>query len=171
MSANTPRERKETRRYTFVVVPDAKAEATRTFSVTPWGLIGVLASVFLVIIALIFAVIIYTPLGRHLPISSPELARQYGRQIVDIQRQLHGLVQEIGVLRSYNFQLRRAMGEKITDSLGAIASGPDSSEAAAGPPSDDARRSHEVLPGVMHIPPPRPSFSGENNAGEDMRSA
>lgn len=114
MAAENVRERKQKRRYTFVVVPDAKAEKTRTFSASLLGLIGTVLATFLVIVALIFAAIIYTPVGTHLPISSPEIVKQYGKQIIDIRNQLQSLVQEITVLRGYNVRLRRAMGEKIS---------------------------------------------------------
>jgi len=100
-------------------VPDAKSQETRTVSVSRLGLIAAIFGTFLVIVALVFAAILYTPLGTHLPLSSPELVKQYGRQIVDIQKQLRVLLEEINVLRGYNFKLRKAMGENLSrpDSL------------------------------------------------------
>jgi murein DD-endopeptidase MepM/ murein hydrolase activator NlpD len=100
-------------RYTFVVVPDAKSEKTRTFSLTRWGLVGTFAAALVVVIALILAFIVYTPVGTLLPMAQSELAKQYGKQILDVQRQLSTLAQEMTVLRKYNVQLRKAMGEKL----------------------------------------------------------
>lgn len=133
MSPENVRERKEKRRYTFIMVPDAKSQETRTVSVSRLGLLATVLAMFLVIVALVFAAIVYTPLGTHLPLSSPELVKQYGKQIVDIQKQLHVLLQEINVLRTYNVKLRKAMGENLSrpDSLGQAVNGLDS---AAGLP-------------------------------------
>ncbi len=148
MSSENVRERKERHRYTFVIVPDVKAEKTRTFSVTRLGLIVATAG-FLVIFALmVLAVIVYTPLGEKLPVTNKKLEVQYGRQIADIQRQMHLLLQGINTLRGYNLRLRRAMGEKITpaDSLALVnfdrsyrqsetsGSSPGSGEESAGVP-------------------------------------
>jgi murein DD-endopeptidase MepM/ murein hydrolase activator NlpD len=119
MSPENVRERKEKRRYTFIMVPDAKSQETRTVSVSRLGLLATMLAAFLLILALVFAAIVYTPLGTHLPLSSPELVKQYGKQIVDIQKQLHLLLEEVNVLRGYNVKLRRAMGENLArpDSL------------------------------------------------------
>ncbi len=138
MSPDNVRERKEKRRYTFVVVPHAKTQQTRTFSITQWGLIGSVLALFIVVVALVVAAIIYTPIGSHLPLSSPEIAKQYGKQIVEIQKQLQGLLQEINILRGYNLRLRRAMGEKISPSDSALASAVEATLRAARPMSAPA---------------------------------
>ncbi|HMD14322.1 MAG TPA: hypothetical protein VKI62_06835, partial [Bacteroidota bacterium] len=154
MSPENVRERKQKRRYTFIVVPDAKSQTTRTFSLSRWALIVTVLSLFIVIVASIFATIIYTPLGAHLPISNPELVRQYGKQIGDIQKDLSVLVQQINVLKSYNLKLRRAMGEDVTkpDSMGVMAVRSDSSMII---PSDADLQSigdQEISPGILSVP-------------------
>ncbi len=123
MTRENVRERKEKRRYTFVIVPQAKTEQTRTFSLSQWALIGSIAAVVLIIVAGVFALVLYTPIGSHLPIASSQLVRQYGTQIVEIQTQLASLLREINILRGYNLRLRKAMGEKVStlDSSGAPA--------------------------------------------------
>jgi len=141
MSIENVREHKGRRRYTFIVVPDAKSDRTRTFSITRWGLVGTVAAALVVVVALIFAFIIYTPVGSHLPIEHPELVKQYGRQIVEVQKQLNMLVDEMTVLKKYNFQLRKALGEKISgqDTGGLIAlrhASPDTFSSARSRPQD-----------------------------------
>lgn len=132
MTSENVRERKEKRRYTFVVVPDVKSEKTRTFSITRLGFVGMILSAFIVLVALILAVVIYTPLGSHLPISNPELTRYYGMQIIEIQKQMQHFIREITVLRNYNLRLRKVMGEQISpqDSILMLTGGIDTSLAA-----------------------------------------
>ncbi|MDI6766233.1 MAG: M23 family metallopeptidase [Bacteroidota bacterium] len=114
MTSGNVRERKEKRRYTFVIVPDVKSEKTRTFSITRWGFVILGVSTIIVFTTLILGLIIYTPFGANLPISNPELEQQYNKQIFDIQKQVQTLVQELTLLRSYNIQLRKVMGEHIS---------------------------------------------------------
>ncbi len=108
------------------MVPDAKSEETRTVSVSRPILLATLITAFLLLVGLILAGIMYTPIGTHLAAQNPELVRQYGNQIADIQKQLNLLVQEIDVLRAYNVRLRKALGESLPDSLVAAARQVDS---------------------------------------------
>ena len=119
MNSDNIRERKDPRRYTFIVVPDEKSEKTRSVSLSRWGIVVGIVSTFIVMAALVVAVIIYTPVGLHLPISNPDVVKQYGKQISEIENQLQGLLREVTVLRNYNIMLRRAMGEHVSvkDSL------------------------------------------------------
>jgi murein DD-endopeptidase MepM/ murein hydrolase activator NlpD len=114
MATENVRERKGPHRYTFVMVPDAKSQKTRTLSVPKWGLYVSIIGTFIVIVASIVALIVYTPAGRYLPISNPDLAKRYAKEIGDIQKQLQSLVAEVKVLRGYNTHLRKVMGEKLT---------------------------------------------------------
>jgi hypothetical protein len=100
MDSDNVRERKEARRYTFIVVPDVKSEKTRSVSLSRWGIIIGIVSAFIIMAALVVAVIIYTPVGSRLPMASPELARQYGKQIAEIGAQLQALSQQVNTLRS-----------------------------------------------------------------------
>jgi murein DD-endopeptidase MepM/ murein hydrolase activator NlpD len=114
MLDETVRERKVKHRYTLVVVPEEKSEKTRSFSATVIGVVGLGAAILIVIVAMVLALVIYTPLGSQLPIAHPELAQYYGRQIGEIQRQMDYLIREVTTLRTYNLRLRKAMGEKVT---------------------------------------------------------
>lgn len=122
MTSGSLRERKNKHRYTFVIVPEVKSEKTRTFSITRWGFIIIMISSIVVLTALIVGLIIYTPLGVNLPISNPELVKQYNDQIFEIQKQAKTLIQELALLRSYNIQLRKVMGEHISSQDSAMMS-------------------------------------------------
>jgi murein DD-endopeptidase MepM/ murein hydrolase activator NlpD len=128
MSPENVRDRKGQHRYTFVIVPDAKSEKTRTLSVTIWGFFSTIISVLIVLVAAVIAVVIYTPVGTYLPIAHTELTKRYGKEIVDIQNQLQRLANDVIVMRNYNLRLRKVLGEKITaeDSARMIVAGVDS---------------------------------------------
>ena len=132
------RERKEKPRYTFIMVPDAKSQETRTVSVSRIGLIAAILAILLFIASCEFALFVYTPLGSHLPLAGTEVVRQYGRQIVDIENQLRGLLREISILRGYNLRLRKALGEGLHDSLAQQISSADSALAMRAPATMDA---------------------------------
>ncbi len=106
-------ERRKNRRYTVVLVPEGETTKPITLSFSLLGLAGVLCGSLLVLMSLVVAAIMYTPLGASLPIHSAELERRYGKQIVTIQAQLHAMVQELSILRAYNLQLRQALGEDV----------------------------------------------------------
>jgi murein DD-endopeptidase MepM/ murein hydrolase activator NlpD len=111
MPSETVRHRKEKKKYSVIVVPSGESSKTKNFS---FGKIGFLASMigsFFVIAGIVLALLVYTPLGRLVPIPNSELEQRYGKQIVSIQHQLNNLLEEMITLRSYNTQLRKALGE------------------------------------------------------------
>jgi murein DD-endopeptidase MepM/ murein hydrolase activator NlpD len=114
MPSENVRRRKQEKRYSFVFVPSEEGARTRTFSLTRWGIISAVAASAIVFITLIILILIYTPVGRLLPIAHPELEYVYGRQLVDIERQLSSLLNEMTTLRAYNIRLRRALGENVS---------------------------------------------------------
>ncbi len=113
MASQKAPERKKNRRYTVVLVPEGETRKPITLSFSLLGLTAVICGSLLVLMSLVVAAIMYTPLGANLPIHSAELERRYGRQIVAIQDQLHSMVQQLGELRAYNLQLRKALGEDV----------------------------------------------------------
>jgi murein DD-endopeptidase MepM/ murein hydrolase activator NlpD len=112
LSQNVP-ERQKNRRYTVVLVPEGETRKPLTVSFSILGLMVVVCGTILVVMSLVVAAVLYTPLGSRLPIHNAELEQRYGRQIVGIQEQLRSLGQEMTVLRAYNIKLRRALGENI----------------------------------------------------------
>jgi murein DD-endopeptidase MepM/ murein hydrolase activator NlpD len=114
MPSENVRRRKQEKRYSFVFVPSEEGSRTRTFSLTRWGIVGSITASAVVFISLIILILIYTPVGRLLPIAHPELEYVYGRQLVDIERQLSSLLNDMTTLRAYNIRLRRALGENVS---------------------------------------------------------
>jgi murein DD-endopeptidase MepM/ murein hydrolase activator NlpD len=112
-SQNTP-ERRRNRRYTVVLVPEGETRKPLTVSFSLLGLSVVIGGTILVVMSIIIAAILYTPIGSRLPIHNAELEQRYGKQIVGIQEQLRSLVQEMVILRAYNMKLRHALGENIS---------------------------------------------------------
>jgi hypothetical protein len=124
MTSDNPRERKEKRHFTVVLISGTDSRETRTFSTSVWRVIGIVISVLVILSALITAVIVYTPIGARLPISNPKLEFEYGKQILDIQERMGFLLRQLNEIRGYNLRLRRAMGEEISEpDSGLIAGG------------------------------------------------
>jgi murein DD-endopeptidase MepM/ murein hydrolase activator NlpD len=66
------------------------------------------------------SLLMYTPIAMYIPIKNPELEQRYGRQILETQQRLNQLAQDVLILRDYNNQLRKALGEfDGRDSVGA----------------------------------------------------
>ena len=114
MAPENVRERREKRHFTVVLISGTDSRHTRTFSGSLWRLIAVLASLLIVLTALITAAIVYTPIGSRLPIANPKLEVEYGRQIQEIRERMEILFTQLSALRGYNLRLRRAMGEEIS---------------------------------------------------------
>lgn len=132
MAPENVRDRKEQRRYTFVIIPGIDSDKTRSFSVTPLGVVLTSIASFLVIVALVTAAIVYTPIGSRLPVPNPELEQHYGAQVQEIRIRLGELLQEMDVLRGYNARLRQAMGEQLNRSDSALLSKATSSDRLSG---------------------------------------
>ncbi len=111
MAKEANRRRKTTRQYEIVFVPVGEVGATRTFRASKLKLIllGILA--FAASVAVTLAVLIYTPVAMYVPIPNPALEERYGRQIVTLQERLNNLAEDVLILRDYNVQLRKALGE------------------------------------------------------------
>lgn len=114
MSPESSRRRRGNKRYSFILFPTDDAAHSRTFSLTTRNsAAGFVAAVVLYTLAIV-VVIVYTPLGRILPIAHPKLEQQYSSQLNHIQDQLRGLNTEMTELRAYNIRLRTALGENIS---------------------------------------------------------
>lgn len=156
MASENVRDRKERRRYTFVVIPGVDSERTRTFSVSVPVMLAAAVSSFLVIVVLITAAIVYTPIGSRLPAAGTELEKQYGTQIAEIQSQLSTLLKQMDVLRAYNLRLRIAMGEKMTPT--------ESSIVASGVPNQMYPRQYETITGTSTPAESLPPHSAGNES-------
>ncbi len=102
------------RLYEIVVVPHGKESKTRTYHASRLRLIAGAVAVFLACAGVTLAVLVFTPVAMYVPIPNPMLERKYGRQIVETQERLNALAQDVLLLKDYNMQLRKALGEDST---------------------------------------------------------
>lgn len=111
MPAEEGRRKRDPVRYEILLVPKGEGGKKRSFiasRVRLW-VYGLLAIVLT--FGVVLSLLIYTPIVMYIPIKNPELERRYGQQILDTQRQLNDLAKDVLVLRDYNQQLRKALGE------------------------------------------------------------
>lgn len=118
MNLEGVRHRKRGRTYDVLFVPIERMEGTKRFRLTWLRLILVVVGAFIFIVAFTMVVLIYTPLALYVRIPNPELEKKYGQEIVEMQRHLKRLADDVLLLRDYNMQLRKAMGtETMRDTI------------------------------------------------------
>jgi murein DD-endopeptidase MepM/ murein hydrolase activator NlpD len=105
--------RERNTKYTIIVIPGSESESTRSFSINRWALAGVGLGTILIVTAVVVAVLLYTPARSLLPVSNAELEKRYGEHLAEIEDQLHTLLQQMTMLRTYNLRLRSALGEPV----------------------------------------------------------
>ena len=124
MPSENVHHRKEKRKYTLILVPSGEAAKTKSVSFGRIGFAAILMSGLAIIVAIVLAVVVFTPMGTHLPISNPELENRYGKQLVNIQQRLSTLYREMTVLKEFNLRLRTAIGERVASGDGAATERP-----------------------------------------------
>jgi murein DD-endopeptidase MepM/ murein hydrolase activator NlpD len=107
------RKKKTFRHYSVVVVPEREGGKTLTFKTSRLMIAALLLLGFAASVAITLAMLVYTPLALYVPIPNPGLEERYGRQIVDSQRRLNQLAEDVVLLKDYNNQLRKALGEGV----------------------------------------------------------
>ncbi len=112
MSTDENRRKRKANQYDLLIVPKEEGGRTRSFrvSVPKLWLLGGLT--FFGIVAVILLTYIYTPLAFYLPIPNPKLEQRYGQRIAETQRKLNALAENVLLLRDYNLQLRKALGDQ-----------------------------------------------------------
>lgn len=111
MSPEPVRRRKSPRQYRILVVPGEEGGTTRSLNLrrsTVW----VLAAGAVVAIAVATAaLLIWTPVGTVVRIPNPDLERKYSAELHGMQERLQVLAEDVLLLRDYNTQLRKALGD------------------------------------------------------------
>ena len=105
------RRRKTPRLFNILIVPVEEGGKTRSFRTNSVLILVILFLGFLASMAVTLAILVYTPLAMYVPIPNPGLEERYGRQILDTQIRLNAVAEEMVLLRDYNNQLRKALGE------------------------------------------------------------
>lgn len=133
------RHHKRPRLFDVVIIPVGEGEKTTTLRASRLRLVLFGLAAVLLFLGIAFVVLVYSPVARFVPIPNPGLERRYGQQIAALQQQLNGLVQDVMLLKDYNVQLRKALGEGSSgDSTTVRGAGP-SLVADAPPASQEAQ--------------------------------
>lgn len=102
----------------IVIIPEGIGEKGFSFTAIRWQLIAGAVGVCLLFAVAGVSAIVFTPLGRLIPVSDAELAHRYGSELVSLQQRVVKLSEEMLVLREYNRKLRVTLGDNTdTDSL------------------------------------------------------
>lgn len=114
MQGQEAKRKRTTRLYDVLVVPSGDKSKPLQFTAGWWKIGLAAAGVFAFCAAIVLAVLMFTPAMEYLPIPNPALEARYGRQLVETQQQLHALAEDVILLREYNTNLRRALGQDGT---------------------------------------------------------
>jgi murein DD-endopeptidase MepM/ murein hydrolase activator NlpD len=107
------RRRKSPRLFNVIVVPVEEGGKTRSFRTSRLTIIALVFLALCVTVAATLAALVYTPVVLYVPIPNPGLEQRYGRQILDMQQRLSTLTEEVVLVRDYNSQVRKALGEDV----------------------------------------------------------
>jgi murein DD-endopeptidase MepM/ murein hydrolase activator NlpD len=139
-------------RFTIMVVPNEAGGSSKTYRFPRWQILILAVSSVVVVLTAFVLAMIYTPLGQVMPIPNPELERKYGEQLVDLNRRMNAMMEQLVELRMYNVKLRNALGEIATATDSGIISSPRVQEPS---PQDLARqeRTSQPDPGAVSFAP------------------
>jgi murein DD-endopeptidase MepM/ murein hydrolase activator NlpD len=173
MSPEASRRKKAPRQYRVLIVPSEEGGRTRSITLSRiWMVLaglGILAS----IVMLTLATVMYTPLGRYVPIPNPELERRYGAQLRDTQERLASLTEDVLLLRDYNVQLRKILGEGPSDSAHRARLSPSVMLSGRELPAADStpRQAVQDESTVVAEPVTASSYTMTGSAEEEFRAA
>jgi murein DD-endopeptidase MepM/ murein hydrolase activator NlpD len=105
------RRRKKPHQYDVIIVPRGEGAKPVNFRASRARLITLAVLAFLLSVCITLAVLIFTPVAMYIPIPNPGLEERYGRQISVMQQELSTLTQEFLLVKDYNQQMRKALGE------------------------------------------------------------
>jgi len=105
------RRKKQSPRYEILFVPQGEGGRRRSFRTSKSGLWLSVVGVLVLVTVGAVALLVYTPIVVYLPVKNPELEARYGKRILETQQRLNELAEEVLVVRDYNQQLRKALGE------------------------------------------------------------
>ncbi len=105
-------------RYDLVLVPRDDAGHAKSLRFAPWQVYLTLGGSVLVLVIVVLALLVYTPLGILFPLENPGLVNKYSKELVSLNQRMTSLMEQLVELREYNVKLRNALGEKVvaTDS-------------------------------------------------------
>ena len=133
--------------FDVLVVPVGESGKTRKFHLTRGKIAGLVAGIVAVCVVATLAAITFTPLMRLVPIPASVLEARYGKQLFETQAHLKTLAEDVLVLKGYNLQLRKALGERVKS---------DSTRVSARPVAakNEANRTKKSSSTAVVSPPP-----------------
>jgi murein DD-endopeptidase MepM/ murein hydrolase activator NlpD len=101
------------RRYSIILVPSGDAGDSRNYHVAPWQVaVGLLVLASLGV-ALVLAVLFFTPVATIIEIPNPTLENRYSRELLAINRRMESIMEQLLEVQAYNLKLRKALGELV----------------------------------------------------------
>lgn len=149
MAGQEAKRSRSARWFDLLVVPSGEGGKPRQFRLTRWKIGALAAGIFLTCVAITLGILIFTPLIMVLPIPNPALEARYGKALVETQEQLQTLAEDVILLRDYNTQLRRALGQQDAKDGVVDKKTAGASQNQGTPPAPDVRgRPTRVAPAV-----------------------
>lgn len=142
MSLVGNRRRKKSWKYKILIVPEGDGGVTKSVKAGKWGFAlwgGAVCAVFFLFVFLAFR---YTPLGRFVGLGTAQAVDSVGNET---DRRIRALAEEIAVLKDYNTQLRKALGERTgVESSQQQVESQKNEPSKVDTPKDDGQLSEEV---------------------------
>lgn len=144
-------------RYDLVLVPRDDAGHAKSVRFSPWQVYALVVGSLILIVVIVVALLMYTPIGAFIPIENAELVNRYSKELVSLNERMASLMEQLVELREYNVKLRKALGEQVvaTDSGVAVVGSPRSAKAEGRRETGREQRTTEVAGAQV----PRSSFS------------
>lgn len=112
MPPGKPRRRRKKSGFDIVLVPNGEGGKTRRWKSGAFRLLIMATGACIGIVGVTLLALRYTPIALYFPIPNPALSRMYGQRIAETEERLARLTDEFKLLKDYNLQLRKALGEK-----------------------------------------------------------
>jgi murein DD-endopeptidase MepM/ murein hydrolase activator NlpD len=153
MPSERARRSDKTDQFDIVVIPAGQGGSSRSYRFSKFRMWLMGSVALLVVILVVLAGLIFTPLALVVPIPNSVLEEKYGHQLLATQKQLQALGQEVIRLGEYNRQLRKVLGD------------PGEGEGNAAGVVDtvvpDTEAVSEDVPADLSLVPLEEEFSGE----------
>ncbi len=137
MSLVGNRRRKKSREYKILIVPEGDGGVTKSVKAGTWGFALGGSALGVVFFLFVFLAFRYTPLGHFVNAGNAGVVDSVGSET---DRRIRALAEEVAVLKSYNAQLRKALGEHSAEGI----SKEDSDTHASEPPKVDAVKEEPI---------------------------
>jgi murein DD-endopeptidase MepM/ murein hydrolase activator NlpD len=111
MSLVGNRRRKKSRQYEILVIPQGDGSGTKSIKAGGWKLVLAGWATFLSLFLIFLILFRFTPLGRLAGVD-PAAQAALNNVESETERRIRSLADEVAVLKQYNLQLRKALGER-----------------------------------------------------------